>query len=472
MNKTARVVFGLLLLLLLATRLCHLDILWAEEDLPLAAAVQMVQGKVLYRDVWFDKPPLTAGIYALWGAHIGWMLRLAGALYFLAACLLVYRFARQMWSPREGFLAAGGLGLFLSFGMPAAVIPLAADSLMLVPHAAAVYLAWRCRPFWSGVLAGIAFLFNAKAVFVLAVCALWLYRYLPGLAMGFLAPNLLALAWLGAQGALHDYYLQVWRLGALYAQNTFLEHPIRDGLTRTVNWMGFHAALVAGAACYWWRDRDSDRRRFALWAVLSLVAVASGWRFFARYYLQLLPVTMLAAARGFVLLGRRGRALVLVALVVPFVRFGPRYVLLAQDLVAGRPHAWSDVAMNRDSREAAGLLLEMAKPGDTLFVWGFRPDIWAYTRMPVGSRFLECQPLTGVFADRHLVESKPLAPEWTRVNREELVRSRPAFIADGLSKYNPALSMETYPELREWLARYQVVGRTGFTVIYRLRKGA
>ena len=54
--------------------------LWAEEDLPLAAALQMGHGSVLYRDIWFDKPPLVPAIYLLWGAKIGPVLRIAGAV--------------------------------------------------------------------------------------------------------------------------------------------------------------------------------------------------------------------------------------------------------------------------------------------------------------------------------------------------------------------------------------------------------
>ena len=66
---------------LLAARLCHDGILWAEETLPLAAAQQMLRGQALYRDIWFDKPPLLAWAYLLWGGAAGWPLRWAGALY-------------------------------------------------------------------------------------------------------------------------------------------------------------------------------------------------------------------------------------------------------------------------------------------------------------------------------------------------------------------------------------------------------
>ena len=150
-----------------------MEILWAEETLPLAAAQQIRAGKVLYRDIWFDKPPLAPALYTALGGEPGWGLRLAGALYSLLCCWLAWGFARDLWGRSEGLWAAGLLGFFLIFDFPASVIPLAADFLMLAPHVAAVWLAYRRRPVWSGVLAGIAFTINPKGVLVLAVCAWW-----------------------------------------------------------------------------------------------------------------------------------------------------------------------------------------------------------------------------------------------------------------------------------------------------------
>ena len=53
---------------------------------------------------------------------------------------------------------------------------LAPDLLMVLPHIAAVYLAWRGRAFLSGLVAGVAMLVNAKAFFVLAACAFFAWR--------------------------------------------------------------------------------------------------------------------------------------------------------------------------------------------------------------------------------------------------------------------------------------------------------
>jgi len=171
-TRRAAVLFWLGLGAFLATaRLCHANLLWPDEDYHLAAAIQILHGKALYRDVWYDKPPLSAMMYALLGAPTGWTVRLLDALFALVSCSLAYRFAVQLWSRREGFIAAALLAFFLVFDAPSAVIPLEPDTLLLAPNLAAVYLAWRRRPLWAGLVCGVGFLLNAKAVFVLTACA-------------------------------------------------------------------------------------------------------------------------------------------------------------------------------------------------------------------------------------------------------------------------------------------------------------
>ncbi|MCS7314668.1 MAG: hypothetical protein RMI94_03550 [Bryobacterales bacterium] len=450
-----------------AFRLCHSAVLWPEETLPLAAAVQMLYGRQLYSEIWFDKPPLAPAVCLLWGARPGWPLRVAGALYVLAACWLAGRLTRCLWGEREGKLAAGLLAFFLTFWLPAAVIPLASDLLMLVPHAAAVWMAVSGRPFASGLAAGVAFQANPKGLLVLAACLLFRASGALRILAGFLLPSALVFAWLAATGSFDEYCLQVWRLGTTYARDTFLQAPLSEGLVRTGNWAGFHAALLVGAAAFWRREQRTLRLRFAAWMALGLAGAALGLRFFPRYYfLALLPLTV-AGARGLALLERRTLLLAVLALLVPLARFAPRYLMLAEDLVAGRAPAWRDVALDRDSREMAALIRARARAGETLFVWGYRPELYVYTRLPAASRFLECQPLTGVFADRHLFESRASHDELARKGRRELVAAQPTWLVDGLSLINPALAMDRYPELRPWLAAYRAEASTSSARLYR-----
>ena len=256
-----RVVLGLLFLGLLAARLCHSGIVWVEEAYPTAAAIQILDGKSLYRDVWFDKPPLSALIYLLWDARIGVILRIAGAAFVFACCWMLWRFARELWGPREGLAAALLLGFFLTFGIPAAVMALAPDLLMVLPHIAAVYLAWRGRPFLSGLVAGVALLVNAKAFFVLCACLFFAWQGAGWLLGGFAIPNIIALIWYG-----RPYVDQVWRWGALYSAQAF---AFTTGLVKTGNWAGFQAALVVGAAIALWKERPLAMEDGGLAAAVS-----------------------------------------------------------------------------------------------------------------------------------------------------------------------------------------------------------
>jgi hypothetical protein len=190
--------------------------------------------------------------------------------------------------------------------------------------------------------------------------------------------------------------------------------------------------------------------------------VAAGERFFPRYYFQLLPVTIIAASAAFNASSRRETVFVIL-LAVPLVRFGPQFV----SLMAFGPAPWRDVAMDQDSRDAAVKVRALTAPGDTIQVWGFRPELYVYTDRLCASRFLDSQPLTGVPADRHLTESKPVAEDLARANRAELAHSRPALILDGLGPYNRALAISHYPDLEPWLANYRQVARTSTVILYQ-----
>jgi hypothetical protein len=441
-----------------ASRLCHVRILWEGDSYPLAAAQQILHGSVLYRDFWFDKPPLLPAVYLLWGAQPGWPLRLADALYALLACWIAYRFARDLWSEREGLWAAGLLAFFLIFDVPSAAIPVASDLLMLAPHLAAVWLAWKRRPLWCGAMAAMAFWISPKGLFVAAACALWNPGGLPWMAAGFAAVSAVMVAALAAAGALGAYWDQVWQWGRLYAASPFLEAPLRNGVSRTLSWMGFHAALVAGAGSFL---RQKERWRWLGWLLVAAVGVAAGLRFFPRYYFLLLPPLVLMAARGMTLLDKKYAAAVALLLLIPAARFGPSYVAALHD------SRWRDTAMDRDGRAAGAIVRGLARSGDTLFVWGYRPELYVYTGLPAATRYLDSQPLSGVPADRHLTQSEPIETVESARRRAALEESHPTFIVDGLGIYNPKLAIGNYADLGQWLAGYREVARTEGTVVYR-----
>lgn len=461
-----------LAVLVLASRLCHVDVLWIEECYPAAGALQLLHGKLLYRDIWFDKPPLAPLLYTLIGAHKGWLLRVAGGLFVVGLCWLAGRWAAQLWGSREASLASWLTACALTFWIPAAVIPLAPDLLLLAPHLWAAYLAWTGRAVLCGAVAGIGVWLHPKGAFLLLVVLLWQWRAATRVAAGFALTSVLFTGWLHIAGAWEGYIEQVWRWGSLYAADTYVQNPWRELARRTCNWAGFHATLVLGALAFWTGKQETERWRWLLWVGVAYGSVIVGLRFFPRYYLQLLPPMVLMAARGLARMERRRRWAVLALLALPILRFGSKHWTLGQDVLAGRRSRWRDLAMYYSSRDAAEWIRKHAQPGDTLFVWGYRPDIYVETRLPAGSRFLDSQPLTGVIADRHLTESRCSAPEVARANRLRLRASRPTWVVDGLGPYNPALAITQYPDLADWLRQYRAIAHLPGAVIYRFEPAA
>jgi hypothetical protein len=130
---------------------------------------------------------------------------------------------------------------------------------------------------------------------------------------------------------------------------------------------------------------------------------------------------------------------------------------------------WGDVALDVDSQQVAARIHVLAKPGDTLFVWGYRPDVYVYTRLNLASEFWDSQPLTGVAADRHLGAREPVVSEETKAHLRVVGVSRPTFFVDGLGMLNANLRPERFAEMRELLSGYREVGRTGLSVIYQKR---
>jgi hypothetical protein len=448
-------VWGILALGITLARLCHRNVLWVEEAYPAAAAAQLFHWLTPYLDYVFDKPPGSILVYAMWAAIPGVVQRLAGAAFVLLCSWLAFGFARDVWGRREGRLAAVLMAFHLTFYVPSAVIALAPDLLMVAPHLAAVWLAWRKRWLAAGGTAALAMLFHTKGIIVAAACLMWaplsMLTSLAGLVL-FLMPG---------------YFEQVWDWGLRYSADTFVAHPGTEGAVRTASWLGFHAAAALGTLVYFFKERQGERLKMALWLLVSFLGIAAGSRFFPRYYFLALPCLVLLGARGVCLMPKRWmHAAALALLLIPFLRFGPRY----WELAVHGDGDWADTAMNRDSRDAAQRILELARPSDTILVWGYRPDILVYTRLKLGAPFLDSQPLTGVLADRHLSDSAPTYGELAAQNRASLARLRPTWVIDGLGPYNSTLAVGNYSDLADWLSRYEVIFRTRGTIAYRLRK--
>jgi hypothetical protein len=250
-----------------------------------------------------------------------------------------------------------------------------------------------------------------------------------------------------------------------------------------------------------------------IWFATSYVGLTIGGRFYSHYFFQIVPSLCLIGARGLIgitaaisawqqNLRRAAIALLTIGFLVTVVRFHSRTVLLAADWVRGSRSettaGWFHERLNLEEKAVAARVRELPAEGygvdqsgpeamriggprtraadgpeDYLFVWGYRPEIYYWSGLLPASRYLSTQPLTGVPADVHYFGDgyRSLLPEdLTAAARAQLVRdleeTRPKYIVDELGFFNSDLSIQSYPELHEFMTAYKPRGTTGRFFIY------
>ncbi|MEW6206810.1 MAG: glycosyltransferase family 39 protein [Acidobacteriota bacterium] len=180
-RKTVICFFLALLSISFLLRIFYSGNLYEDDGLWFTAAEEILRGKALYGEIYFDKPPALPLIYAalfkLFGAHII-VIRLFTVLYAVAIGAALYRFGSLLYDRRMGLIAAACFVIFSTTYTTGHMQGLNTDFLMALPYAAAAFLFVRSRAEtiasrsrWlalsGGALAGIASQINPKAIFAL-----------------------------------------------------------------------------------------------------------------------------------------------------------------------------------------------------------------------------------------------------------------------------------------------------------------
>ena len=573
-------------------RIFYVGHLYEDDGLWFTAAEEIVRGKALYSEIYFDKPPGLALVYAflfwIFGAHVI-TIRLFTIAYSIAISAVLYLFGSRLYDKRVGLLAAGLFAVFSTTYATGHIQSLNTDLLMALPYTAGAYLLVRSRlhmpgasrdrsnQTWlalaGGALAGVAFQINPKGIFDLLFFAgfLIVWRCRSGLLgksadttvtggtsavdirqsslrllavaiAGAAAGSAPFLTYIAATRSLREYWLYVWDWGARYGGYNPASRLFMAGLTRSVDYfvlnntlliaLVFVGAITSRRAIRRFKGQgDADQAYTAgsdhqarladatllLWFAFSYAGVILGGRFFAHYFFQVLPSLCLIGARG--LLGIRSVlktrkpnlrraiiALIALGFVFTIVRFHGRTVVLATDLFRGQKSSttagWFHERIDREERMVAAVVRELPDgedaadrvgleeiradgprtrelrgPTDYLFVWGYRPEVYYFSGLLPASRFLSTQPLTGVPADVHYFgyEYRSVLDESaTALARAQLLRdlqeTLPKYIVDELGMFNADLSINSYPELREFMLGYKATGPVARFMIYCRRE--
>jgi hypothetical protein len=298
---------------------------------------RILHGDVLYRDVWDQKPPgiafLYAGLQTVW-PHESIVPAADLAAAAIVAWLLVVLGCRR-FSANVGY---GAASLFLLLGDPGLqrlsgiyVRGQCEPFIALAVTAALVSVASRVRSRWHLVLAGTALAaafwlkYNAAAYALPLTLAVWLWRPDDGnrrvtavardsawTALGFAIVSAIILLYMAATGALHDLRLATIDYNIRYSDETYASpaslplYLLKLPITRArVDMLWFLGGI--GSMLLLWQARANRSAIVSLgWLAAVVLSIAiNGQRDLPNYFVQANPALGLAAAAGLATIASR-----------------------------------------------------------------------------------------------------------------------------------------------------------------------
>lgn len=423
------------------------DVIFNPDEAFVATQARMLEdGGTLYVDVVDRKPPIVPVLYRVAGAFTDDLraMRVLAVVARVATALLLAWEANRRWGGRCAWWA--GLGfLFSAAALPAIDTQAANFEVFMAPTmVAALILGARGRPGGAGVALALSTLTKQTAAAGLLPLAYLAWRGRRGrglglLVVGFVVPIVVTALVFGARDFLFWNYFGT---GDYLDVSGFVDYAFRRGLAQTMHFVAVNLVLLAMAAKAWrtWR-RDLD---LWLWFVASLAGVAAGLRFFDHYFLQLIPVLCLLAAR-------------------PFDELSPRRALAGGMIVVvtagfSLSEAWGE-ARSTDERLVAvtEFVREHTAPDDSILVWGHWAELYYEADRPPASRFLTTGFLTGHSGGRppeRVGEEYATAGAWEDFEAE-LAADPPDIIViprefRSAAYYRPA----DFPRFGDWLTEH------------------
>ncbi|MCU0512089.1 MAG: glycosyltransferase family 39 protein [Anaerolineae bacterium] len=510
---THRLALALLALVLLAALPVLTYPLWRDHGMYANIARSILAGGTPYLDMWDIKPPPIYYIFAAGISLFGSSTAAIRAIDFVllpAGALGLYWLGGRLINRRAGALALLLYGVFYFTETYASLTQ--SDSLVTVPLILAAVCAVRAgdapRRAWvwallCGALCGVILWFkHYYAFFVVALVLFHGWQRWRGGPRAALLPEGLAFAAGGllVGGGLLAYFVArgMWAEMLLVAQGTAAYNAQGYDLSAFVasmhNYLGFRwrhwgVLLLLAALCLAplrLATPPQPRRRalLLLWISAGLAFVVIQAKGFDTHWLPLLPALCLLAAEGLERLLQRLSAWRPSPLPLALATAGLLLIVLhstwlrAFDYLTGREsrvqyYARFDEGGDvrpEQSLQMVDWLQPRLAPGDTLYIWGFRPEVLYMGGWRPATRFQAQFPLVAPW----------YPPDWRQQNVDVLWAAMPRYVLVLEADYMPWVTgsdldshqlLVQYPPLSDWLsANYERIDtKIGHFLIWKRR---
>lgn len=435
MSRSPRVQLMILVALVLLLALPVLTYPLGRDQGEFATLGQgLLDGRWPYSDLWNPKPPAVFVVYALFTGIFGptaWAVRLIDFALFPLLALALYWIGARLHRPATGLLAVAGMGAF--YFTESFWTLTQNDGIVLLPMTLAAAFALKTldadRSAWwallSGGMTGLVLWFKYPfALFALALIAAQVtnrWRDWPALrrdAVAFLA-GITGIVGAGVlllvMGGAFDAMLESIRVTSAYTRSGFATlfdtAPWRQALIdRWARWGLLLPLTLLAMVTLWRRDlpRNPALRVTVAWllaAIAILLVQAKGYDY---HWLPMLPPLLLVSAHAITsLLERLPRHLRagLLATTLAAMLFiqattiwlpNLDYLTGQQDQLAYYDGFRGGEYVAGESQRVVDYLRQHTTPGESLYIYGFRAEVYYLAQLRPANRFIFQFPLVAV----------------------------------------------------------------------------
>jgi 4-amino-4-deoxy-L-arabinose transferase-like glycosyltransferase len=460
----------------------------------------LLQGRLPYVDLWNPKPPAVFQVYAAAIALFGQTAPAIRAIDLVLAPLMLapmFLVGRRLGG--SAWVGLAGAALLAAFYFTETFWTLTQnDGIALAPMLWALACALKAadapRRSWpwallTGILCGYVFWYKYPFALFAPMCAVAYAAYAPRIrppdVLAVLGGGLTVLgggAWLLAQADALDALIESARVTSAYAALGLNVPDLAEALGLAIGYRWAHWGLLFALAAI---GVIAVRRRGRLagvllaWLGLTTVIMLSQAKAYDYHWLPMLPPLALLGALGLRALADRlpvnmqrlslpvitGALLALIA-ANTWGRALP-YLTGAQTQAAYYRTFQAGEFVADESQAAVDFLTARVLPGDSLYIWGFRPEIYFLSRLNPPTRFIFQFPLV---ADWY--------PEaWREENVDILWAALPPYVLVAQVDYMPWVTgseedsntlLQSYEELNDWLIyNYEPETQIGNLFVWR-----
>ncbi len=458
----------------------------------------LLEGRTPYTDLWNPKPPAIFYVYALAIQLFGpttTALRTLDLFAVPVICAALYWLGTRIGNRRVGLFTAAIFPAFyftesfwtltqndglvlLPMTLAVAVAVKAADNGWLWAFGAGAltaFVAWFKYPFmlFGLVVIGAYFLIPAPVGTSLPSRSKSKVKHLLAFVAGGALIIIGGILYLAATGALDELLLSA-QVTSQYTALTFNPTDFVNLMRTALGFRWQQWGLLWLLVAVWFAiGRFGQQRKHGwwlvmLWAFIGLVIMLVQAKGYDYHWLPMLPALALLAADTLDRLLRlaahywnltsqsqiaSSRLVLLLFLLIQWQGIWPRswhYLTGAEDQLAyfGRFQAGEFVA--DESLEVSNYLRERVATGDSLYIWGFRPEVYYMSQLNPATRFIFHFPLVGEW----------YPPEWRQENVDVLWAALPPYVLVLQVDYMPFVTgrdadsntlLQEYNELNNWL---------------------